>query len=109
MVPDSYAEDHTRAPETGLEFGQPRMDFLPEKELWRLFRAARTARADELASMGIPHARARLQAAKEFAVYDLIEVNDQGEMRLHGLELPAPRPRSRKRRKRRRHYAPSRA
>ena len=68
------------------------VEFLPEKELWRRFAAARRARAQELIAIGSSSAHARAQAEKEFSLYDRIEVDERGWIRICDLELPAPKP-----------------
>ena len=64
------------------------MEFLAEREFWRRFRAATKARAAELQRLGISAQHAGAQARKEFGAYDCVEVDEQGRMRIDGLELP---------------------
>jgi hypothetical protein len=64
------------------------MEFLPEAELWRRVEAERRARVRELIALGIPPENARSQAMKEFSIYDLVEIDERGWVRVHGLDLP---------------------
>jgi hypothetical protein len=64
------------------------VEFLTEREFSRRFRAATKARAAELQGLGISADHARAQARKEFSVYDCIEMDEQGRIRIDGLELP---------------------
>lgn len=66
------------------------MTFLPPAEHGRRFRAARDARVAELVSLGVSVRSARAQARNEFAVYDLLEINERHEIRLEGLDLSEP-------------------
>ena len=60
---------------------------MPETELRRRFDRAVERRVRDLVALGVPHRDARQQAKKEFAVYDVFEVDDRGWVRLSGLEF----------------------
>jgi hypothetical protein len=64
------------------------MEFLPEREFWRRFGAARRARAQELMALGIDKVAASRQAEKEFSIYDRCIVDERGWIRFEGLDLP---------------------
>jgi len=64
------------------------MEFLPESEFTRRLTAARRARVAELVALGTPAASAKAQATKEFAIYDLLETDERGWIRVVGLDLP---------------------
>jgi len=76
------------------------MEFLPPREHARRFEAARKARVAELRVLGISAKQAKAQATKEFGIYDLMETDDRGWIRMNGLDLP-PIARAKKRRHRR--------
>ena len=63
------------------------MDFFSEDELWKHVDSARRARVRELVALGISAPSARGQALKEFGIYDRIEIDDRGWMRIDGLDL----------------------
>ena len=73
------------------------MDFLPEAEFGRRLTGAVQRRIRELVAQGLPRREARHQAEKEFSMYDLIEIDPRGWVRLSGLDLsdadlkPTPR------------------
>jgi len=70
------------------------MTFLPPAEHDRRFRAAMRARATELVALGISPLVARAQAQQEFSIYDCIEIDERGWIRVDGLELPPLRART---------------
>ena len=64
------------------------MEFLPERELWRRVAVASRARQQELVGMGSTPKSAKAQAEAEFSIYDLVEIDARGWIRIEGLELP---------------------
>jgi hypothetical protein len=64
------------------------MEFLPEREFWRRFVAARRARANELMALSIDKVSASRQAEKEFSMYDRCVIDERGWIGFEGLDLP---------------------
>lgn len=59
-----------------------------ERALSRQLEAARRRRVADLVGAGLPHEDADAQAGKEFAEYDLIEIDpESGWVRIHGLNF----------------------
>lgn len=63
------------------------VDFMPEAELWCHVARVHDRRVQELVAQGVPRPHARQQAEKEFSIYDRVEVDDRGWMRLQDFEV----------------------
>lgn len=64
------------------------MDFVPEADLERMLSEAHLARVTALIHSGYSKREAGAIADKEFASYDVVEVDQRGWVRIDGLELP---------------------
>lgn len=69
------------------------MDFLPRKAHARRMAAAYQRRVADLRALGSTLRDARGQASNEFAIYDLVEIDDRGWIRIANLDLDDPRDR----------------
>lgn len=63
------------------------MDFLPPKDHDRRMAAAYRRRVADFRALGSTLRDARAQADKEFGMYDLVEIDDRGWVRIANLDL----------------------
>lgn len=68
------------------------MEFMTQAELRRRLRRAKVLRVRELMEHGFSEAEADAVATKEFAQYDVLEIDERGRVRLMGLEFPDESP-----------------